>query len=323
MVNRSNPIAYSGMNLDRAGELRKNPAWLEEQIHHPQKSVLPVWKLLHLIALPCETGGRVIRLQGQEAQQVLEHEGLGILLGLEEGLPVFAVEVSEQGHEQPQLLKPETQWLHLRQCEPLLSRQDTGLLAYARAMVHWHHSQRFCGYCGTLTQSVQGGYIRSCQNPDCARDSFPRTDPAVIMCIESRTESSDQPLILLGRQSSWPEGAYSVLAGFVDPGESLEQAVAREVFEEAGVCIREITYQGSQPWPFPSSLMLGFKAKAVDSTLNFSSHELQHAAWFSAKQVRSFGEWGDSDSGLRLPRRDSISRCLIDDWLHEVDANHG
>ncbi|HED14427.1 MAG TPA: NAD(+) diphosphatase [Gammaproteobacteria bacterium] len=316
MVNNSNPLFYSGTNLDRATELRKNPAWLKQQKHHPKKSVVPVWKMLHLVSQTSEPGIRAIRFYEHRAQQ-LHHQGnMSILLGLENDLPVFVVDVSEQ--EQSPIDSPDTQWLDLRQCGPLLSQQDAGLLAYARAMVHWHASHQFCGYCGAPTKSAQGGHIRSCQNRDCARDGFPRTDPAVIMRIEHQLEGSDQASILLGRQSRWPEGAYSVLAGFVDPGESLEQAVAREVFEEAGVRITDIIYQGSQPWPFPSSLMLGFKARAVDSKLNFSSHELQHAAWFSAKQVLSFGEWGDSGSGLRLPRRDSISRRLIDDWLYEV-----
>lgn len=261
-----------------------------------------------------------VRIQGQQTRELMAAASSCVLLGRMADIPVFAIDVSALGNGQPPILSEDTEWQDLRQCGGLLSSEDAGLLAYARAMLHWHRTQRYCGYCGSKTRSSLSGHVRNCLNPDCAKEWFPRTDPAVIMRIEYYPVDHSESLILLGRQSSWPQGAYSVLAGFVDPGESLEQTVAREVFEEAGVQITDITYLASQPWPFPASLMLGFKALAVESKLDFSSHELQHAAWFSRQQLANFGEWGDPGSGPKLPRADSISRRLIDDWSHDNSA---
>jgi len=311
-------VSYTGGIIDRVSELRKDPVWMGLQQNHPQRILLPVWRSLHLISTSSQSTPVAIRLQAPQARHRLADENATVLLGLEGEVPVFAIDISEPGDEQPPVLLAGTQWQDLRQCGPLLSARDAGLLAYARAMIHWHRTQLFCGHCGAKTRASQSGHIRRCVNSDCTQEWFPRTDPAVIMRIEYQSINPETPLILLGRQFSWPEGAYSVLAGFVDPGESLEQAVAREVYEEAGIRIADITYMGSQPWPFPASLMLGFKARALDLDLNYSNHELQHAAWFTAEQLLGFGEWGDSGRGPKLPRPDSISRCLIDDWLHEL-----
>ena len=191
-------------------------------------------------------------------------------------------------------------------------------MAYARGILHWHQHHRYCGQCGHPTENQHGGHMRLCLNPDCGRETFPRTDPAVIMLVEHTPSNGEPPKCLLGRHSAWPPGSYSTLAGFVEPVESLEEAVAREVFEEAGIRVANVRYQASQPWPFPSSLMLGFRAQAETTAIKLDPDELADARWFTAEEIRSFGEWGDDSASLRLPRKDSIARFLVESWLGET-----
>src|SRR5262249_47246584 len=152
--------------------------------------------------------------------------------------------------------------------------------------------------CGSATESVDAGHVRRCSNAACATQHFPRTDPAVIMLV------TDGDRALLGRQRSWPAGQHSTLAGFVEPGESLEDAVAREVFEETGIRVAEVRYHSSQPWPFPSSIMLGFTAKALTTEITIDPDEIEAAAWFDRRFLLN----PPDDDEFRLPRRDSIAR---------------
>src|SRR5262249_4560440 len=153
------------------------------------------------------------------------------------------------------------------------------LLAYARGLMHWHARHGFCGVCGSRTESASAGHVRKCTNPDCGASHFPRTDPAVIMLVH------DGDKALLGRQKVWPQGMYSTLAGFVEPGESLEETVRREVYEETGIAVGEVVYHSSQPWPFPASLMIGFHAEARSRTINRVDSELEDAGWFSRAEL--------------------------------------
>jgi NAD+ diphosphatase len=193
----------------------------------------------------------------------------------------------------------------LRSVGAIMPRDDGALLAYARGLIHWHSRHRFCGVCGHPTVSEQAGHQRRCANPVCGAVHFPRTDPAVIMLIH------DGDRIILGRQAQWPPGMNSVLAGFVEPGESLEEAVAREVMEEVGIAVTEVRYRSSQPWPFPSSIMLGFTARALTADIRLSPDEIETARWYSRDELRRSPE----NESFRLPRRDSIARRLVDDWL--------
>jgi NAD+ diphosphatase len=168
----------------------------------------------------------------------------------------------------------------------------------------WHARHRFCGVCGAPTESVEAGHVRRCTSPACGASHFPRTDPAVIMLVH------DGDRALLGRQKIWPPGMYSTLAGFVEPGESLEETVAREVFEESGIRVAEVRYHSSQPWPFPASLMIGFHAAAASREIRMDQSELEDCGWFSRAELRDFGRQGKA-----LPRADSIARRLIEDWL--------
>lgn len=189
----------------------------------------------------------------------------------------------------------------------LLAPGEGELLAHARALAYWHRRHRFCGDCGHPTEGAQGGHVRVCSNPQCGRQHFPRTDPAVIVLVTAGERC------LLGRQPSWLPGRYSTIAGFVEPGESLEAAVVREVGEETGVRVREVRYQSSQPWPFPASLMLGFRAVAEGEDIHLGDEELEDARWFSREELERAMEEG----ALRLPGRISIAYRLIEDWFDE------
>ena len=187
----------------------------------------------------------------------------------------------------------------------MLPRDEGGLLAYAKGILHWHERHRFCGNCGLPTESREAGHLRVCTDRACGASHFPRTDPAVIMLI------SDGDRAVLGRKSEWPDGMYSALAGFVEPGESLEEAVAREVKEEVAIDVNNIRYHSSQPWPFPASLMLGFYADAVSGEIAFDPDELEDARWFSRAELKR------GEAGLvRRARSDSIARRLINDWVY-------
>ncbi len=185
---------------------------------------------------------------------------------------------------------------------PGLPADDAGLLAYARALSIWRSRQRFCGICGAPTFPDRAGHLIRCSNDRCGHEFFPRIDPAIIVLV------TDGEHALLGRQAGWPPGRYSTIAGFVEPGESLEDAVAREVLEETGVQILNTRYDSSQPWPFPSSLMVGFQATARPGSAIRVGEELEDAQWFTRNQVRS--------EGIPLvPPSHSISFRLISAWL--------
>ncbi len=236
----------------------------------------------------------------------------------------FAVDLGERAAEDALLLASRlsdlpveedgsdgaAEFVDLRRHGPVLPRPLAARLAYARGLAFWHQRHRFCGACGAPTVAEQAGHVRRCVNPDCGISHFPRTDPAMIVLI------TDGDRALLGRQAAWPAGMYSCLAGFVEPGESLEQAVRREVLEEAGITLSAVRYHSSQPWPFPASLMIGFRADAASTEIRIDPAELEDARWFTRQQVRT--PWPDGTSVLS-PRTDSIARHLIDAWLAEGD----
>ena len=230
------------------------------------------------------------------------------LLGLIDGAAHFVVDLSHLDEPAAaDLVGDAGSFVDLRSVGALMPHGEGAMLAYARGLMYWQQRHRFCGSCGSPTKALTAGHQRRCSNEDCRTVHFPRTDPAVIMLIH------DGNRLVLGRQKVWPAGMRSVLAGFVEPGESLEDAVAREVMEEVGIRITDIRYHSSQPWPFPSSIMLGFTAGAVDTELRVNLDELQSARWYGRDELLASPE----DSTFRLPRRDSIARRLVDDWLSE------
>jgi NAD+ diphosphatase len=296
---------YGGGSLDRAALRRGDSEWLAERLGAASTRMVPVWQSRHLVL---RSEGDVAALfPHYDAGTDWPHAGESVFfLGLLEDTAYFAIDLSHL-HDPMAVpaLAGQGEFVELREVGPLLPRDDAALLAYARAMVHWHQTHRYCGRCGAPTTSRHGGHVRQCTAADCLTDHFPRTDPAIIVLV------SAQDHCILGRQARWRPGMFSTLAGFVEPGETLEEAVAREVMEEVGVPLYSIRYHSSQPWPFPGSLMVGFEAE-TDALipLSIDRNELETAHWFSRNDIARFAETGRS-----LPNRDSIARRLIEDWL--------
>ncbi len=297
---------FAGYGLERVHHQVKDAAWVTAQLIHPNARFLPVWRLQHLAA----ADARPVHLTRQEVEMLLPQAESIIVLGRTMQHTYFAL-VLPDASTSPHDLSTRGQFRELRALAALLPKFDGGLLAYARAVAHWHRQQRFCGVCGHLTESAWGGHMRRCTNPACGQQHFPRTDPAIIV----RTTYADR--ILLGRQPHWTKGRYSNIAGFVALGESLEDAVMREVQEETGVQVKTVHYHSSQPWPFPQSLMVGFTAEAADDELctgpDCGDDELEDVRWFTRADIRRGLESGT----FGLPSRISISFHLIEDWFDE------
>jgi len=300
---------YSGTGLDRAAAQRRDEEWIARQLHDRSSRIVPVWRGHNLIL--AGSNPSALTLTGDHSRGLLEIAGEIALLGLDGATAFFAADLSD--HEMP-VLAPiigRGEFSDIREYGMLLDRGEAALLAYARGLLFWHQRHRYCGICGGPTAPRQGGHVRVCGTEECGAEHFPRTDPAVIMLVTR--PGPEGGAALLGRQARWPQGMMSTLAGFVDPGESLEEAVAREVMEESGIEVTDVQYQASQPWPFPSSLMLGFRARAKTVHINIDPNELEDARWFTRAQISEFGKSNE----LRLPRTDSIARWLIDGWLRE------
>ena len=232
---------------------------------------------------------------------------LGKRMQASEARYLFALDISDLPENGlASQFSQQSYFAELREISPMIDGRDGSVMAYARAMLYWHYRHIYCGRCGQKTIVQKLGHQRKCGSASCGEMHFPRTDPAVIMLVH------DGERVLLGRQAIWPEGMYSTLAGFVEPGETIEYATAREVYEEVGVQVGDIRYQHSQPWPFPSSLMLGLHAKALTTELQINHDEIEDAQWFTREELLNFDA-----QGKFLPRKLSISRRLIDDWLYQ------
>lgn len=301
------PLSYSGLGLDRVDVRRRDDAWIRDRLADPTTAVVPVWNDRSLVR--SASAAAAVLLEGEPGHAAIAAANQVVLLGVKDGRTFFAAGLD--GAEAPGF-DGGAAFVELRSVSSDMATFDCALLAYARGMLFWHKRTRFCGDCGRPTESTSAGHIRVCTNPDCRREHFPRTDPAVIMLV-TRT-GPDGEMGLLARSHRFPPGRYSVLAGFVEPGETLEEAVAREVMEEAGVAVTDIRYRGSQPWPFPASLMLRFRARATTETLHLDAAELDDGGWYRKSDFRRLGEQGKS-----LPTLDSSARWLIEEWLAEGD----
>jgi NAD+ diphosphatase len=285
---------FAGAFVDRNGERRKDPDWLAEALSSNETRFVPVWGDRCLVG--GDPPGAVLLTRDQVGDFVTD-ENL-IFLGLFRNQPAFAVPIARE-------LEPPFaelgEFKDLRFLGTVLPPDEANLAAHARALVLWHDATLYCGKCGSASQPEAGGNTRRCCNPDCHKEIFPRTDPAIIVLV-ARGDSC-----LLGRQVDWPEGRYSTIAGFVEPGESLEDAVRREVYEETNIRVGDVHYHSSQPWPFPSALMLGFIAEATSDEIILNDGELEDARWFTREKLRS-------DEAI-LPFRISIARRLVDHWI--------
>ena len=298
-------LQYTQLPLDRHSSERKDPNWLIGKRRAGRYVLLNNDKNLFVNSEP------VAAFLDYDAVREFDVDN-AIYLGEHQQRHYFALDVSAQCADVTVFAGFE--FVDIRTYGPLVDGGEAAILVLARGLIHWHKTHKFCGRCGSENSMAEAGHARKCPNKACRHLTFPRTDPAVIMLVHHHFPDGTERC-LLGRQASWPQGVYSTLAGFVDPGETLEAAVAREVMEEAGVAITNPQYIASQPWPFPSSLMLGYMASALSTDIFIDQDEISEARWFSRQELRQFGNWGEQGEHLKLPRKDSISRYLIDTWI--------
>ncbi len=274
MLLPQNPNAFTRSPLDRAAHLRRDADWLTSALAAPQTRLIPFFE--HRLFV-IETEGRA------EAGWLGAHARAGIalpdapllFLGLDcERAAHFALEIADQAP-----LRELGRFDELRAIGPRLGRDDLAALGCARAIFEWHAKNRFCANCGVQSRIVEAGWKREC--PACSREHFPRVDPVVIMLATHGDKC------LLGRQRAWPRGMHSALAGFIEPGEAIEEAVARETLEEAGLIVREVRLHSTQPWPFPHSLMIGAICDVENETIKVDETELESARWFTHAEARA------------------------------------
>ncbi|KIN74028.1 NAD(+) diphosphatase [Sulfitobacter guttiformis] len=314
-------VTFGGSGLDRAGELRADPQGLRDAAADPAARAIVFWRGKPLISAERPAG--LIRLALDHAV-LADADVAPVLLGREDGVPVFAVDLSawtpsdldesslggfmdptEQRH--PGL--PE--WMvfaELRRVMTWFGPRDAELAAAGKAVFSWHDTHRFCAKCGAASEPTNGGWQRKCVS--CGASHFPRTDPVVIMLITHGNS------VLVGRSPGWPQGMYSLLAGFVEPGETLEAAVRREVFEEAGVRVGEVGYLASQPWPFPASLMFGCWGHATSKDITIDPVEIEDARWITREEMMTITQGHHPE--IMPARKGAIAHFLIDRWLSDT-----
>ena len=312
-------VTFGGSALDRRAELRGDAAALKNLAERADAGVLPFWRGKPLVAGDGDQLDLAWLSHGHEA--LADAAEAPVFLGFDEDRPVWASDISRWEPEDVDLaslglfLDPTEQrhpdidgdarFAELRAVMTRLTARDAELAATAKAILGWHETHGFCARCGERSEIAMAGWQRDC--PGCGGHHFPRTDPVVIMLI---THGND---VLVGRSPGWPEGMYSLLAGFVEPGETLEAAVRREVFEETGVAVGPVGYLASQPWPFPASLMFGCWGTATGRDISIDPEEIEDAKWISRERMA--GVLRGEDAELRPPRRGAIAQFLIENWL--------
>jgi len=304
---------YAGLGLDRATDRRDDPAWVAALIADPRARVRPLWRDQCLAAgdpptpvvLPLRSLSSGASSPGGQPSGGLDL----VLLGLDDGVPDFAADLSGLPLEEALARTGADAVADVRSLFAGLAVAEAGTLAYARGLLSWNRHQRYCGRCGSATESRNAGHLRTCTNQACAALLFPRIEPAVITLIET---AAAPRRCLLARHRASTAGGYSLLAGFLELGESLEDAVRREIFEEVGVRLADVRYVGSQPWPFPSGLMVGFRATAEDESVSVDGNEIVSARWFTRDELCDYGR-----TKGRLGRPDSIDHLMLAGWLAE------
>ena len=297
LMDSNRPNFFAGPYIDRRADRREEANWPASALSDPETLYIVARDTAQLVYEGPQPRIAFVTGEHPVLRQPDPHSLL--LLGWYQGRRCVLLELDAA---QPFETPPGTRFEELRPLSPLLPAEQAGLLAYARALTIWRQRQRFCGVCGFKSRPERAGHVIRCTNEAETHEFFPRIDPAIIVLV------TDGDRALLGRQATWPPGRYSTIAGFVEPGESLEDAVAREVFEETGVVVHDARYDSSQPWPFPSSLMIGFQARAARGSDIRIGDELEDARWFTRDEIRS--------DGLPLvPPSHSISYRLISAWL--------
>lgn len=299
---------FTGNPLDRGDVPRRDSEWIASSEKNPRSLILPLWNLKVLLKNPDNPV-----LAWLSPSQILEmgNDFKPMFLGLKSNVAHFTVDVSILGSPIKELKLEKGLWFEdARMAASQLTVPENGILAQSRSQVDWHNRNRFCGLCGELTTPVRGGQVRMCNG--CQTEHFPRTDPVVIMLVHNENKC------LLGQSHGRlsKTGMYSALAGFMDQGESIEEAVRREVMEESGITVGAVNYHSSQPWPFPSSLMIGCHAKAESSEIVADKSEMADVRWFEKNQI--LRALADKDPELKIPAPIAIAHHLIKSWAENT-----
>jgi NAD+ diphosphatase len=302
-IERSQRNLFSSATIDRTARTLGDNDKLTALMENDRARFLPIWrdKVLVLKKHGCLKQDGIRK---HELASRFNFVTIPVYLGYKDEIHYFAVGVEPESEEL-------RNFIDLRHSAKLLTDHETALLGYALAMLTWHRHYKYCGLCGSLTHAWQGGHVLKCTNPECMREHYPRTDPAIIVLVQHQDRA------LFGRKAEWPAFRYSTIAGFIEPGESAEQAVVREVSEETGVQVTASSYHSSQPWPFSTSLMFGYMAQAGRPTnIQLHDNELEDAQWLSRKEIvdRLLA------SSFLPPASISISFRLIEDWFDQDSA---
>ena len=304
---------YASSAINRHGEFRNNEKFLNTIITEKDTKFIPYYNGKNLFIEINENINSVILNKFQLHDFFPNGIGGTIFLGVANDFNYVGIDLSSPNEKFDFWLKENNIIVDdLRKYGPILDDIEASFLALSNGMFYWHNTHKFCGSCGFQNFSTEGGFVMKCSNDKCGKSHFPRTDPAIITLI------SFQDKVLLGRSPRFPDYMYSTLAGFVEPGESLEQALEREVFEEVGIKVKNIKYFNSQPWPFPASLMLGFFAEAINDQMTIDYDEIEDAQWFSINELKSL-QHPSIKGGFKLPRVDSIARRLVDTWINSFN----
>jgi len=304
------PLVFTGNCFDRASHLRNDANWLAEQKQEPKSRFLPLHRLKALIEIG--EGSRIDWRSAAEVQEFLDNNSTLIFLGLLDGVAHFAIDVSTI--ENPKA-PPNESWgkfIDVRSISAQLDSHEAGVLAQARSMLAWHDNHQFCSVCGAPSNLYDSGYSRKCSREECGGMHFPRTDPVAIMMVIKDDKC------LLGYGPHFPKEQYSALAGFIEPGETIEQGVRREIMEETGVKVGDVKYHSSQPWPYPSSLMIGCFAEALSDEITLDPVELAHADWFTKDQVREMLARSLTRETPRMSPPLAIAHQLAKSWVENV-----
>ena len=296
---------FAGNPLDRAGDRRNDPDWLAEQGANPEALALVLWEGRPLLEAGDEP--RLAWLAMEHARAVVPDREL--FLGRWKGAPVFAVEVEGSVDPTAGPLAGLGTFHEMREAAMLLSGPDAAMAGTAKSLFDWRRRHGFCAACGIETRDACGGWKRVC--PACSTEHFPRVDPVTIMLAVYK--GGDEPRCLLGRQASWPEGRMSALAGFLEPGETIEEACAREIEEEAGLTVTAVRYHSSQPWPFPSQLMIGLVCEVDSEDAAPDQTELEAVAWLTRDEARAC--LAGEHPAIKAPPRIAIARTLMQAWV--------
>jgi len=303
-ITRSRRNRFTSVRLDRLAEYREKPEWVAAAQNSDAARFVPLWHSRSLLAASDE-GQVAVYLKPGELEH-LDTIQPPTLLGTDGKRYFFAVSINDGQREEILARHPEAKFIDLRRASMDMDAKHAGVLAYAKALHYWQHRHIFCGVCGNPNRLLSAGHKLVCSNEECARQSFPRIDPAIIVLI------THENACLLGRNANWPPKHFSTLAGFVEPGESLEDAVVREVYEEAQVRLNKIRYVSSQPWPFPASSMCGFYAEAESRDCAVGD-ELEEVRWYTADELDA----AVMEDSVRLSPPVSIAFRLLADWYHK------